>query len=739
MLSLLVAVLLGVQPATGHVTGVVVESRTGAPLAAVLVKVQATGQQALSGSDGHFAIADVRAGSQTLLVSVVGYGLVHHDVTVVAGEAVDVTIPVAEGASGYVEDVTVGAPVFRQSEPGIASQAVLGSRDLLALRGVIADDPFRAVQVLPTVASGDDFRAEFAVRALGPQHVGVAIDGIDSSLLFHTVRGVDDTGSLAIINSDILQSATLVSGAYPQVGGSHLGARLDFATRDGARDRLTARALVSGTAVTTVWEGPIGSGKTGAWIVAARKSYIDWLLKTIDSSIEGTFGFSDTQAKVTLDLSPRNTVQASFLGGRSLLSDADSTPGLNSLDRGRNHTVIGNVSWRFIPTPSVTTTQQFYVVEGRYTNTVPDGRTREEGRDREMTWRGASTAAIGAHHVIEFGAQAQHLRAKRFDQSITTRGPIVNLDTEGAHTSAAAWVHYRWSPTPALTISPGARVDHFGLVQDTEVSPWLLAEWQVARHTRLRVSSGRQHQSPTFDQAIVAPSGSLLPEEATTFDFGIEQRVGEGWRLNVTGYLRDDDQRLRYENSEYRLVGGRLVRPVAPRWANTLTGRARGLEAVVERRVTNGVSGWLSYAYGDSQMVDASTRETFAADYDQTHMVNAYGIYRASNSLGVSARFRYGSNFPIHGYYDQVGDAYVAGSARNIVRLPAYARLDLRGDWAFTYRRSRLTLFVEVVNALSRHNLGPSDWSLNTATGVYRNVVQPMFPLLPSVGVLIEF
>ena len=80
----------------------------------------------------------------------------------------------------------------------MASQSVLGSRELLALRGLIADDPFRAVQMLPGVATGDDFRAEFAVRGLGPSHIGISIDGVDSPLLFHTVRGVDDTGSLGL-------------------------------------------------------------------------------------------------------------------------------------------------------------------------------------------------------------------------------------------------------------------------------------------------------------------------------------------------------------------------------------------------------------------------------------------------------------------------------------------------------------------------------------------------------------
>ena len=108
VITVLVAMLLSLspdasaQPVTGRVTGVVVEARTGAPLAAVLVKIQSTGQQSFSGAEGRFEIADVPVGPQTVLVSVVGYGLVRRDVTVESGAAVDSTIPVAEGASAYV-------------------------------------------------------------------------------------------------------------------------------------------------------------------------------------------------------------------------------------------------------------------------------------------------------------------------------------------------------------------------------------------------------------------------------------------------------------------------------------------------------------------------------------------------------------------------------------------------------------------------------------------------------------
>src|SRR5687768_3389876 len=311
MVILLLSAALAIGQQTGTITGTIVEARTGAPLAAVLVKVQSNGQQAFSDGDGKFAIKDVPIGTQTLLVSVVGYGLVRRDVTVGETEAVDITIPVNEGASTYVEEVSVGGSRFREAEPGVSTQSVLGSREILALRGLVADDPFRAVHVLPGVSTGDDFRAEFAVRGLGPGNIGISIDGVDSPLLFHTVRGVQDTGSLALINSDILESASLLAGPHPQRLNSHLGSRLDFTTRDGSRDRLTVRGMVSASAASTVLEGPLGGNKNASWMVSIRKSYIDWLLRQIDETTDTTFGFTDGQAKVTLDLTSRQTLRAS--------------------------------------------------------------------------------------------------------------------------------------------------------------------------------------------------------------------------------------------------------------------------------------------------------------------------------------------------------------------------------------------------------------------------------------------
>jgi hypothetical protein len=749
---LLVAALV-LSLATGTIRGTIVEARTQQPLAAVLVRVSETGQQAISDAEGHFEIDGLPAGSHTLLVSVVGYGLTRRAVDVTDGETVEVTLAVSEGASTYVESVVVSAPVFREAEAGVNGQAVLGSRDLLALRGVIADDPFRAVQALPEAANGDDFSAEFAVRGLGPEHTGIAIDGVDTPLLFHTVRGVNDTGSLALINTDVLESATLLAGSYPQRANAHLGARLDFTTRDGARDRLRARTMLGVTAVTGVVEGPLGSSSgtaaggsrtaRGSWLVALRRSYLDWLLRQIDSDIDGAFGFTDGQATAAWDLTASQSLRATVIAGRSTWTENDPNPGPDTLDHAHNRSVIANLQWRLAASPRLVLHQQAYLVDAAYRNTVTDGRTREEGGDRDLTWRGSALITLDQKRSLEAGGQAQWLHGWRTGRPFSAFASPVATDARDSWGGAGAWLNYRWAATPSISLAPGIRADWSGLTHDSAVSPYVLSEWQAAPRWRLRGGIGRQHQFATLDQKFggsEAAREDLDPEQAWSADAGVAWQPGLVWQIRVDGYYRRESDRLRFERSEFRRSGNLIIRPGNPFWTNSLDGSASGGVITLERRQANGLSGWISFAAARTNLQDTLTGEQFGSDYDQARTLNAYAIYRTARQISLSARYRYGSNFPLAGYYEPVSDqVWTLAEQRNQARLPAYRRLDLRADWAFTYRRSRLTLFTEIVNTTARGNYGPDAPTIRLPGGVVTGLTQSLFPFLPSAGVLIEF
>jgi hypothetical protein len=147
----------------------------------------------------------------------------------------------------------------------------------------------------------------------------------------------------------------------------------------------------------------------------------------------------------------------------------------------------------------------------------------------------------------------------------------------------------------------------------------------------------------------------------------------------------------------------------------------------------------VSYAYGKNRYDDTVSGESFWGDLDQRHTMNLYGLYRLSPRTSFAAKLRMGSNFPAAGYYIESNGQYFLGTTRNEVRLPSYARLDLRANRAFTWTSSRLTLFVEVINVLNRENVRYHPPSVNGQTLEARRLFESLLPVVPSAGVLIEF
>ena len=119
------------------------------------------------------------------------------------------------------------------------------------------------------------------------------------------------------------------------------------------------------------------------------------------------------------------------------------------------------------------------------------------------------------------------------------------------------------------------RAQRWDLVDATKASPWLLAEYELRPALRARFGAGVQYQAPTIDQSLVLDGTQLVPERARTIEGGLEQRIGEAWRLSGSVYHRRDTDLLRYVDSEIRIENNRVVIPRASNWQNTCRGARR--------------------------------------------------------------------------------------------------------------------------------------------------------------------
>lgn len=725
----------------GLLSGRVIDSRTGGPIAKVRIVVEATALSTQTGEDGRFTLAKVPAGTRRLYVSVVGYILVQRDVQIGAGQSLDILVPLTEGTGTYTETVTVTGDVFPTAEPAVVAQQLLGSADIQNLRGVLADDPLRAVQVLPGVATGDDLRSEFSVRGSDFGHMNFTVDGFPTPFLLHTVRAVEDranSGSVAMINSDILEDVTLLNGGYAQRYGNRTGAELDFRLREGSRDRSQARVAVSATNAALVAEGPLGRSGRGSWLASARKSYLDLVVKRLRE--EGiAFAFADAQAKFVYDLTGSQRLEATLIAGRSRLVDTSEYDPAAKFT-GRNASAVGITGWRL--------TRQRFVLTLRmlggttdFLNSQTDSPNRDEGDDRQLASRVEATVVLGRAAQLEAGGDVEHTRETRSRiRRSGNAGRLIN-DYAGEASRSGAYALVRWSPVGSLTLVPGARVDRSTLTGVTTGSPWLQAEWMLGRGVSLRGGTGVYRQFPEFEQVIGAfGRESNTGERAVQHDVGVEGRVSSSTRWQVTLYDREERDFMRRIGAETRVVADFLVRGSSTaQFANRLEGYARGVELLLQRRDPNGLSGWISYAYGKNRYHDTLNGERFWGDLDQRHTLNVYAFYRLSDRTSLSSKLRMGSNFPAPGYYTGRDGSYFVSSRRNDLRLPVYARLDVRANRAFNWSRKRLTLFAEVMNVLNRDNLRFELPSIDSRTREARGLFETLIPIVPSAGVLIEF
>jgi hypothetical protein len=733
------------QPSTAIVRGVVIDGRTSAPLRNVLVRTHPSETEVTSDADGRFDLGALNAGTHRLYVSLVGYSLTEADLTVTAGAPLEVTVVLSDGARAHTEEVVVVGDRFRGASTSTSASLALSGTDMRELRGVLADDPFRAVQVAPGVSTGNDFRSEFSIRGSDYRHVGLLVDGLVLGWPVHAVREDWAGGSVGLLNADTIDNLTLVAGVYPQDRPARSGGWVDITMREGSRTRTQAHAAVGMTAASLITEGPIGRGGRGAWIVSARQSYLQWVLKRLGNT--GTrFGFGDLFGKVVFDITPRHHVQLLAIAGQSLLELERSSPDPNLTTRGSMTTGIASTTWRATFGPA-TLTQRFGYSATSFRNSGAVTGLLASGSGGELAYRADAAVAAGRIWTVQGGL---YVRRRRVDEAFNlgvgfVGGPRTSRIEAIAGTGTEVVIHTRVSGQVGVTRLEGGVLT--SSQRSTAVSPWATivvpaGAWSV------RAGAGIVRQRPNLEQsASTFGGGALAPEFARHLDLEVERGLGGTSRVVVTVYRRDERDGLRLTGDEFRLGGAGVTVPsLAPVWRNTLRTRASGLELLVQRRSPSGLSGWVAYAYAVTGVEDVATGERWDGDFDQRHTLNAHAQLRRSPVTSFSAKLRIGSGPPLAGYLAEGREDPVIGPDRNRLRLPVYARFDLRATRSFNYSSHRLTVFAEIINVLARENRGPACSCTNwidaprvLPNGRVIDTTQKMLPFLPSVGLVFDF
>jgi hypothetical protein len=745
-LWLLSTVVRADEPAaadTATVRGHVVDAQTGQPIARARVSIPGETVHVLTDEEGRFAIGRPGAGDVEITVATVGYGVFRK--VVAAGAGGELEIALNQDALQRSTEVTVTALPFAPEHPAAPSAATLEGTELKNLASVLTDDPIRSVQSLPGVAATDDFNATFAARGFGFAQVGFHVDGILLEAPFHTVREVTDGYSLTVVNGDVVESLSLMSGGAPAPFGDRIGPVLSMSLRDGSREKPFGRASLGATGLYGTFEGPIGARTS--WLISARKSYLDYVLKKVDS--RGIIlGYSDATARLTHRPVETQSLSLTLLHGTSSYRKDESDLRPNAFFSSDAGTDLAALRWRWLSSPRSTVSLTAFAARETGQNFNFDG--TERFRSRASQW-GARTDLVrtAGRHQIEGGlvvrarselgirresfflpeAQApSYLVAERYDSGDTAEVGIHLQDT--------------WKGLgERLTLTLGGRFDRLEATHEAIASPRASFAFALSPAATIVGSTGEYAQFPSF-AARLGENGSsnLRAERSRHYSLGLERLLGRTTRARVEVYEATVRDVLFDRASEWRVEKGRIVSPRLRKGGlgNVLAGRSRGVEAMIQRRSVNGLSGWVAYAFGHARLHEEG-RPDFDSDFDQRHTVSVFGSSRLSSTVNLSLKFRYGSGFPAPGFFAAGGDGVVLSSQRNGYRSGAYSRVDVRANKAFLMRRYKLTLYAEVLNVLDHTNTRFTGYDIDPRTGRVETFVDDLFPLLPSAGITVEF
>jgi hypothetical protein len=745
-MTIFVAAAASAQDRPGEINGRVVSSRDNEPLALVQVALPGTSFTAVTDTDGAFRITGVPAGSYTLQATSVGYRVIRQDFTLAAGETKRFEVALTSSTTTLTDSTEVVGDVFAVPESSAAAFTLQGD-ERKNLASVLADDPLRAVQSLPGVTANDDFSSEFSVRGAPFDRVGLYLDGVLLHSPVHTTDGQADDGSLTIFNGDLTDDMTLYQGAWPVRYSDRTAGILSVDTRQGTREEVHTQFTASASNAGVVVEGPFSSSKRGAWLLAVRKSYLQYILNRIDFGDQAplAFGFTDGQARLDYDLTTKHAISLSYVEGSSNVNRTRYRLelGPNTVMTSSFHSTVANIGSRYATgrllvashvawsreVGNVGNRDHVAIADQSYT----DGTLRS---DATFMWTKRST--------LDFGGEFRHTSQRALSTQLVYAPDLTTTIDQfrGKANQGGGYVQESFAYARGHIVG-GVRHDAQSLSPVEVTTPYASVSFEPKARMRLELDWGRYAQFPELNESLSRfAQGTLLPERSTHYDAAVEQRLNDRTRVRLEVYDREDRDLLGRPEVNPRIEdAGTVVQadPTAP-LLNSQHGYSRGIQLLFQRRTANGFTGWASYAYAHATLTDEVLHLTFPSDFDQRHTVNAYLSRRLRPTVNVSAHFTFGSGMPLPGFYRLDQGHYMLAHNLNGERAPVYERTDVRVNKDYVHQKFNATLYAEVINLTNHTNRDfDSAGPYSPLTGATSPTFYSMFPFLPSLGVVLAF
>ena len=735
----------GVATFSGYVFDA--ESRGGLPGANVYFIETELGTA--TNIDGYFVLPSIPAGRYMLRVTYLGYQALEVEIELNPGQQLKRDFELSPQPV-QLEGVEVTGERLERKVNIQMSRVKLNVRQLKGVPQLGEADLFRTLQALPGVLTMAEFSTGLVIRGGNTDQNLILLDGI-------TVYNPSHLGGLfSNFILDAVKEAELIKGGFNAEYGGRLSAVLNVRSREGNQKRFDGKASISLLSAQATMEGAVGKG---AWLVAGRRTYFDQIFKGTD--LYFPYYFYDLQGHVFQDLTETDRLSFSWYVGRDdLLFES-----FNLKAGWGNQTFSTNYRRLFGPR----LVSHWMIARSRFDTQFDLGGgsgIASVNNITDMSFRSDWTYFATQETQVRFGVELKDLsfvyRSSWLDSTL--------FDAAQSPLEGAVYAKVKQWLSPVLMVEPGLRVSYY----EEHTTKWYLGprlgiKYLLTTDRYINIATGVYHQfmetvqddyNPTILDQWFAVDPSVKPASAVHYIAGYEEYFGGAYRLQVETYYKTLANMLTFV--ENRATADEEISDEALDDNFDLSdGYAYGVELFLQKEFGR-LNGWFSYAYSVTRK-RLHGKEYFT-NWDRRHAINVVGNFRMTEKWDLSLRWTYQTGqpyTPILGYYfeklpsePQPFYRPIPGG-RNSFRYPPYHRLDLAAMRRFRVFGVDVDLVLQVVNAYWRknvfryfHQFGDTDNGIDDDNddkidepdeGIPQRIPITVFPILPSIGVEIDF
>lgn len=696
---------------------------------------------------GTFLLRDLPPGTHRIGVSIVGYRPAVDSLEIAPLDTVRTLHFTLEPVAFALNEVVV-----RASPPGPESHAQALSTVEIRRLPATADDLFRAVQLLPGLATSD-FTASFLLRGGESDETLIRLDEVDLLEPFH-VRGWG--GAISVVSLDAVERARLQRGGLPARYGRQLSGALEIESPAERPERRIASIGAGMTHLRAMASGPTRNG--GSYLIAARHGLVAALNRAhqLDPDTRAEPEFQDILAEVRFRAGARGALLFLALASRDQLEYDESwdESDVNGLDR---NLTLGAV-WTARPSDRVhhRTVVSADVFDRRH-------RLGQTGHDDDLTRavraRVEGELAIAPAHSLEAGLAGEWEDARlRFEEiDAAMKGGLYAEETiavtEGSATrrraEAHASLHSRLGARISTTVGVNVAADAYrwSIRRDgakppmndgsANASPRLSAAARLSGRLLVRAALGVLRQ-PAFlnllnSERLATSLGRV--RSAREAVLGVDAQIPGGGQIRIDGYVRRD----RGVSLPLQDVS------TQPEISSLLDrGRAEGVEVYVKLPASRRADASIGYALSEATW--NTPQGSVPRSFDQRHALTISANARPAGSwnLNATARYHTGNAYTHISWTSPDGLFDWSKSYGSFMgaRYPDYFRLDLRLSHPLRWGLPGSYFYVELINATGHENVLVYTYRfdpLPSGGSAPRRLTIDLLPRIPSLGFEVRF